>query len=248
MSTSTAPLSTVDEILRFNQHRKRELLKIKFARMAENVFAFFRGTDHLFASHWPALHPGQVGPAILICGDLHLENFGAYQTDDRDFRFDINDFDEALVAPCSFDLVRCTTSILLAAEVWNISPVQASGIALDFLTSYRGAIGEAVRTGTIGEIAPGQGDGPIWDLLGETALGVQSQLLDHHTEHGAHGERRIIRSDDKHPDVGDEKASARARGRGSIWSTDRDPQAYRVLDVTGRIVGIGSLGLGAIPC
>ena len=49
--------------------------------------------------------PLDLGPAILQCGDLHLENFGAYQTDDGEFRFDINDFDEALVAPCSLDLV-----------------------------------------------------------------------------------------------------------------------------------------------
>jgi uncharacterized protein (DUF2252 family) len=243
MSTSTTPLSTVDEILRFNRHRKRDLLKIKFARMAENVFAFFRGTDHLFASHWPALHPDAVGPAILICGDLHLENFGAYQTDDREFRYDVNDFDEALVGPCSLDLVRCTTSILLAAEVWNVSPVQASGIALDYLTSYRGAIHEAVRTGTIGEIAPGQGDGPIWDLLGETALGVQSQLLDHHTERSAHGERRILRSDDKHPDIGDRKAKLVQDAVEAYGQRTKTPKTYRVLDVTGRIGGIGSLGL-----
>ncbi|MBI3836433.1 MAG: DUF2252 family protein [Planctomycetia bacterium] len=243
MSAPGDPLSTVDEILRFNQHRKRELVKIKFARMAENVFAFFRGTDHLFARHWPVLHPDEVGPPRLICGDLHLENFGAYQTDDRDFRYDVNDFDEALVAPCSLDLVRCTTSILLAAEVWNISPVQASGIALDFLTSYRAAVTEAVRTRAIGEIAPGQGDGPIWDLLDETALGVQSQLLDRHTEQGTHGARRIIRSDEKHPEISEKKAQLVREAVEAYGQATATPKAYRVLDVTGRIMGIGSCGL-----
>ena len=77
-----------------NEGRKPELLRRKYRRMGEDLFAFFRGTDHLFAAAWEGLAPVDPGPAILICGDLHLENFGAYRADDGDFVFDINDFDE----------------------------------------------------------------------------------------------------------------------------------------------------------
>jgi uncharacterized protein (DUF2252 family) len=30
---------------------------------------------------------------VLICGDLHLENYGAYRTDEGYFLYDINDYD-----------------------------------------------------------------------------------------------------------------------------------------------------------
>ncbi len=243
MYASPQSLSAVEEILRFNADRKEELLRIKYARMAENVFAFFRGVDHLYAMRWPLVRVRDVGPRILICGDLHLENFGAYQTDDGDFRYDINDFDEALVAPCSLDLVRCTTSILLAAEVWQISAVQAMGTALAFLTCYGTAVVEASHNGQIGEVSLGQGAGPIWDLLGETALGEQTKLLDRHTELNKHGQRRILRSADKHPDISEKKAALIRQAVEQYAHTAPTPEAYRVLDVTGRIMGIGSLGL-----
>ncbi len=243
MHASPKSLSAVDEILRFNADRKEELLKIKYARMSGNVFAFFRGVDHLYATRWPLVRVRDAGPPILICGDLHLENFGAYQTDDGDFRYDVNDFDEALVAPCGLDLVRCTTSILLAAEVWQISAAQATGTALAFLTSYGAAVVQASHGGQTGEVSPGQGTGPIWDLLGETALGEQTKLLDHHTELNKHGQRRILRSADKHPDVSEKKAALVREALDQYARSTPTPEAYRALDVTGRIMGIGNLGL-----
>ena len=45
MHTSPKSFSAVEEILRFNAGRMGELLKIQYVRLAENVFAFFRGAD-----------------------------------------------------------------------------------------------------------------------------------------------------------------------------------------------------------
>src|SRR5260370_34497115 len=87
----------------FNADREPDRVKRKLERLDEGVFPFFRGTDHLFGRPWATLQPEDPGPPILCCGDLHAENFGAYETEEGDFRFAINDFDEALVAPCSFD-------------------------------------------------------------------------------------------------------------------------------------------------
>ena len=88
----------------------------------------------------PISGPPTPGRSIAICGDLHLENFGAYRTDDGELLYDINDFDEAIVGPCSLDLVRCATSILLAAELWRLTPLQASGMVLTYLDNYRATI------------------------------------------------------------------------------------------------------------
>ena len=72
--------AVLEAIVQFNRGRKRKLVRLKLRRMLDDPFTFFRGTNHLFARAWPELHPPEVGPDILICGDLHLENFGAYRT------------------------------------------------------------------------------------------------------------------------------------------------------------------------
>jgi uncharacterized protein (DUF2252 family) len=161
MKTPAARSSVVDEILAFNRDRDAKLVRLKFRRMAKDPFAFFRGTDHLFASYWPRLRPPDVGPSILICGDLHLENFGVYRTDDGDFLFDVNDFDEALVAPSGLDLVRCAASILLAAQIWRLTPVQATRSLLAFLDRYRATVVRSARTGRIRALTVGTARGPI---------------------------------------------------------------------------------------
>jgi uncharacterized protein (DUF2252 family) len=235
--------SVYDEIVQFNGDRQRELVKRKFRRLDESVFTFFRGTDHLFGQAWPSLRARDPGPAIQCSGDLHLENFGACQTEDGDFRFEINDFDEALVAPCSLDLVRCTASILLAGQEWALSPLDATGIALAFLEQYRAAVVESNRTGVIGEIAPRNGDGPVWVLLNATALGTQVSLLDRHTEVKKHGTRQILRSADKRPDISDEQEIQVRQAVEGYGAAKGKAEVYKVLDVTGRIAGIGSLGL-----
>src|SRR5262245_25850695 len=202
MNSPAADESVYDAIVRFNADRVPELVKRKLKRIDESVFDFFRGTDHLFGAAWPSLKPPDPGPAISCCGDLHLENFGAYQSEAGDFRFDINDFDEALVAPCSFDLVRCTASILLAGEEWGLRPLQATGIALAYLDQYATAVDASVKSGTIGEIGPRSGEGPVWDLLGKTATGSQVKLLNREApKKKRNGPRRIKRRPDKHPPV-----------------------------------------------
>ena len=232
-----------DEISRFNSDRDPDLVKRKLKRLDESVFTFFRGTDHLFGRAWPALKSEDPGPPILCCGDLHLENFGICESEAGDFRFEINDFDEALVAPCSFDLVRCTASILLAGEVWGLTPLQATGIALVFLDRYRDAIGEAVKSGVIGEIGPRSGEGPIWDLLNAAAVGTQVKLLDRETKRDKNGTRRIFPDVDRHPPVGQSEASLVRAAVEDFGAAANRPAVYKVLDVTARIAGIGALGL-----
>ncbi len=229
--------------MRFNSDREPALVKRKLKRLDESVFTFFRGTDHLFGRAWPDLRSSDPGPPLLCCGDLHLENFGICESEDGDFRFEINDFDEALVAPCSFDLVRCTASILLAGEVWGLSPLQATGIALVFLDRYRAAVAESAQTGVIGEVAPRNGEGPVWDLLNAAAFGSRAKLLDHETKRDKNGLRKIILSDDKHPKVSRDEADQVRQAVEKYGTTTKTPTVYRVLDVTARIAGIGALGL-----
>jgi uncharacterized protein (DUF2252 family) len=105
------------------------------------------------------------------------------------------------------------------------------------------AVDAAAQTGVLGEVAPGRGKGPVWELLGATMLGSQEELLDQHTTVNKKGERHIRRSEEKHPAVRSERVRLAGEAVESYAKTKEDPKDYRVLDVTGRVAGIGSLGL-----
>ena len=184
MNISNKLSSVLNEVIAFNRDRKPRRVRLKLARMDAGPFAFFRGTVERFARSWPELKPDDPGPAVLLCGDLHLENFGAYRAADGDAYFDINDFDEALVAPCGLDLVRCAASILLAAEEWRLTPLQATGMVLAFLNRYEETVTSVAINRADDLDAPHLGQGAIWELLGETALGTHRRLLDHHRQPG----------------------------------------------------------------
>ncbi len=229
----------LQSILTANAGRKPKLVSLKLQRMNQDAFSFFRGTNHLLAQYWPDLKPPDLGPHLLQCGDLHLENFGAYQTDDGTFLYDINDFDEALVAPCCLDLVRCTASILVAAECWRLTPLAALGMALVFLDRYRETVtSHSLRKDDV----PQMGRGPIWELLGETAQTSQTALLNRNTTIVKGKKREIIVSKTKHPPVGPNRAKRIREALKGYAATRPDPKAYKVLDITGRIAGTGSLG------
>jgi uncharacterized protein (DUF2252 family) len=234
----------VEEIVRANSDRKARWRKLKYRRMREDVFAFFRGTDHLFARAWAdGLRPADPGPSALICGDLHLENFGAYRSEDGGFFFDINDFDEAIVAPCGFDLTRCVASILLASDVWRLPPVQAERVALAFLGRYRAAVAEMADPGVERDLQFGSSHGPIHQLLGRAAANTQARLLSRQIEGRKRGKPRIRRRGGSHPPVGAGREEDLREAIEQYGDGHERRDAYRVLDVSRRVAGIGSLGV-----
>src|SRR4051812_17715226 len=91
-------------ITNYNKHFLPEILPLKYDALAENIFRFYRGTCHLF---YEDLKGVDLPPSPLswICGDLHLENFGSYKGDNGLVYFDLNDFDEGVLAPASWELV-----------------------------------------------------------------------------------------------------------------------------------------------
>ena len=243
MSVATTSAVVVDEIERFNQGLKPKRVRLKLRKMAADPFAFFRGANHLYALAWAELRPPDIGPEILLCGDLHVENFGAYRVEGGEDVFDINDFDEALVGPCSLDLVRCATSLLLAAEGWCLTPLAATGAVLSFLDQYRAAVVGAVATGALGEVVVGREYGPVGALLGARPPGTQLQLLDRHTRATRDGSRRIRRDPAKFPALGKRRFALVRDAIERHGQQTGHPREFRVLDVRARIAGTGSLGL-----
>ena len=117
--------SVLQRITDYNVTREPERLALKYAIMRRNPFSFLRGTCHLFHEDWPREPLLDKTPLAWICGDLHLENFGSYKGDNRLAYFDLNDFDEATLAPCARDLARLITSVLVG---WPGAQAQGAGI------------------------------------------------------------------------------------------------------------------------
>jgi uncharacterized protein (DUF2252 family) len=241
MPDSTTLPSVADRIVAFNQTFKPARVRLKFDRMEAGVFPFFRGTDHLFADYWPMLRPVDLGPEILICGDLHADNFGAFCTDQGKFRFDINDFDEALVASCSFDLVRCVTSIFLAAEAWGWQAFEAMQHARTLVDHYRAELALPAETPSLEADECPLG---LQKLVVATAAINSDEVVARYTSVDKKtGQTLIQRDNDKFPEIRRERLVqirdvVEQYGREQLQSPD-----FHVLDVTGRLAGIGSLGV-----
>jgi hypothetical protein len=90
-------------------------LHLKHEEMRSAVFPFLRATYYRWAQTWAEIC-GDVGnaPRVLAVGDLHVENFGTWRDIEGRLIWGINDFDEAWPLPYSNDLIRLSTSALLA--------------------------------------------------------------------------------------------------------------------------------------
>jgi len=117
-----------------------ELVPIRYGRMLQSPFAFYRGSAGLMAADLAATPTN--GRYVQACGDCHLMNFGGFATPERNLIFDINDFDETLPAPWEWDVKRLAVSFVLAARENGLSDAKARGLAVTCVGSYRKHIAE----------------------------------------------------------------------------------------------------------
>src|ERR1700761_3773697 len=125
-----------DRLTEFNSTRLPDMLKLKYKAMSVDAFSFFRGTCHLFYQDLSAATPLPESPPTWICGDLHLENFGSYKGDDKQEYFDLNDFDEAMLAPAAWEIARMATSIFVAFDNLGLKESEAVKAARMYLDVY----------------------------------------------------------------------------------------------------------------
>ena len=233
----------IDQILADNAGRKPSLVRLKLETMAEGVFCFFRGVNDQFARDWPRLAPLDPGPLVLLCGDLHLENFGAFLTEAGGCRFGINDFDEAYVAPCGVDLVRCGASIILASDEWRLSPTSGAGMVVEFLDSYREEIAASAVSRRVGELTARNVEGTMLELLGPTVVRSRDNLIAQQTRHSKRRGHRMIVRGDRTASIGPKKVEAIREAFRALGAAMPVPQTIELVDATTRIAGLGSLGL-----
>ena len=222
----------------FNSQRDREIVSQKYVKMRKNAFAFFRGTCHLFYRDLPPASILNTAPTVWICGDLHLENFGAYKGDNRQIYFGIDDFDEGVLAPCTWDIARLLTSIFLAVDSLSLKQSDGETLAQIFLDAYTNAI----SAGRIEGIAKANTRGVVADLLEDLKRRKRSDFLDERTE--LIDDHRQLKIDGKKIlAISKEKYQSIARSI-QLWAASQvNPDFFKVLDIGFRVAGTGSLGL-----
>lgn len=109
-----SPRSATEILLAQNADRLPELVPLRFARMLADPFSFYRGSAAVMAADLAA--SPSSGIEIMCCGDAHISNFGIYAAPHRSIVFDLNDFDEAAVAPAEWDVKRLITSVIIGGR------------------------------------------------------------------------------------------------------------------------------------
>jgi uncharacterized protein (DUF2252 family) len=130
-----------------NEGRLENLIPVRHGRMLQSPFAFFRGSAAIQA--YDLDETPRSGIDVQACGDCHLLNFGGFATPERTLVFDINDFDETLLAPFEWDVKRLAASFVVAARWRGFRPAQAREIAVEAVASYRESMRSRAETGVL---------------------------------------------------------------------------------------------------
>jgi uncharacterized protein (DUF2252 family) len=134
---------TLREDHEFRVQNRPEGAQAKFDKLATSAWTFFRGTALLYYRDYAGTD-SQL-PEVFCNGDVHPENFGVMPNQDGAPFFGLNDFDEAAVAPFSWDVKRGATGFHLACRERGMKNRRARPIARAFVDGYFAAMDEFAR-------------------------------------------------------------------------------------------------------
>jgi len=228
-----------ERLIAFNKHLLPEMVQLKYEAMAQNAFRFYRGTCHLFYEDLSNAAPLPLSPVTWICGDLHIENYGSYKGDNKLVYFDMNDFDEALLAPAAYELARMITSIFISFDALDIEAEKALKMAQLYLKTYSATLakGKAIS------IDPRTAKGIVCDFLTAADKSTEKELLKKITV--IKKKKLIYVKDARHFNKLDKKLRQELTSHVNEWivNSNDGPYNYETQGVVFRIVGTGSLGV-----
>jgi uncharacterized protein (DUF2252 family) len=228
-----------ERIIAFNKGRIPKMVRQKVKLMQENMFRFLRGTCHLFYEDLAKDSAFPAGPLGWICGDLHLENFGSYRSSNDQVYFDLNDFDDAMLAPITWELVRMLTSIFIGFESLGIDEQKAVKMAKLFLKSYTAAL----LTGKPDYIEPAIAQGIICDFLTAVSKRKQRNILEKRTTFNKKKVQMLVDNPKHFKLKEDLKKELSLHIKGWLRVDEDSPYNYKVVDGIFRLAGTGSVGL-----
>jgi len=253
-SSTRDPLGVVEEQ---NADRVQELLGLRTERMRQSAFAFYRGTAAIQAADLSS--ETVTGAHVVISGDAHISNFGFYRSPQRTLVFDMNDFDEAAVAPWEWDVKRLIASVVVAARARGASDADAESMAVDTAATYRDgirtfdalpAIERFYRRIDVDDAraqVPPSLEAVVRDARRAAKKRTSSRVVDRVTEIDADGVRRFIEAPPVMTHVLQEQRDAVGGLFEEYLLTTRADVAllfahYRIDDIVRRVVGVGSVG------
>lgn len=249
-----------------NATRVPELVPLRMQRMLASPFAFYRGTAGLMA-----LDLGRdphSGILVASCGDAHISNFGFYASPERQLVFDLNDFDEAAVAPWEWDLKRLVTSVVVGGREAGYAERDIEGVARRAIASYVSVLRRMVRLSPSDRYflhlnvqsarrqMSRDGRRVLRDALAAAERRTSARAIRRTTERDADGKVRFVenpptmvrfRLDEAEHVAGAERAEsvhalfAQYRDTVSI-DIDTVLAQYEPTDLARRVVGVGSVG------
>ncbi|KOG40077.1 DUF2252 domain-containing protein [Streptomyces decoyicus] len=258
----------VDVIERQSALRVPELVPLRYGRMLESPFRFYRGAAALMAADL-ATTPS-TGLRTQLCGDAHLLNFRLLASPERHLMFDINDFDETLPGPWEWDVKRLAASFAIAGRGNGLPEKVRAGIVRAACASYREEMRRYADMRTL-EVWYAHAD--MADVEAEEAheLGSRGRaalartIEEARTRDAVQAYRKLTRRsggqvriaadpplivplDDLLPDVERDRLTDQIRGMvqsyGRTLRSDhrRLLEQYRVVDMARKVVGVGSVG------
>ena len=235
------------------------LVPVRYGRMAISPFTFLRGAALPMAADI-ATGPS-TGIITQLCGDAHLANFGLFASPERDLLFDINDFDETVHGPFEFDLRRLVASLVVAGRSRAFDAHANRHIVHRALHSYRSRMAEYATMRAIDVYYARVDASGILAYANKHARamieGTVKATAHHDAVHelakltsDADGGRRIV----EHPPTLVRLAGVTDAVVGEVLTRYRETlqddrrvllDRYVLTDYVLKVVGVGSVGLGA---
>ena len=233
-------MSNISErLIEFNKNLLPGMVQLKYKAMAQSAFTFYRGTCHIFYEDLAPANAMPPSPLAWICGDLHIENYGSYKGDNRLVYFDINDFDESILAPVTWELSRMLCSILVAFDTLKIRQEEALRMAQLFLKTYSATL----KTGKAISIEPRTAKGIVCTFLEKEANRKMKALLEKRTEIKK-GKRVLSLDHPRHFEI-ERGLKKQLINHVAEWikTCSDGPYNYKVVDAAFRFAGTGSVGI-----
>ncbi|MEV6011941.1 DUF2252 domain-containing protein [Streptomyces sp. NPDC051976] len=261
----TSPVATIEKQ---SATRVPELVPIRYGRMSESPFRFYRGAAAIMAGDLATT--ADSGIRVQLCGDAHMLNFRLLASPERNLVFDINDFDETLPGPWEWDVKRLATSLVIAARENGFTDEERGTIVRTAVRSYRERMRHFAGMRTL-DVWYAKADAQQLEALAATRLNRRErkrmartmakartrdslQAFEKLTEM-VDGQRRItstppavVRIADLMPGLGRDQVEELIRTvvarYGRTLQSDRQHllRQYNMVDMARKVVGVGSVG------
>ena len=240
-----------------NQTRQQDLIGLRWKRMLTDPFAFYRGTAAIMAADLAA--GPSTGLDVVACGDAHLANFGFYASPQRTLVFDLNDFDEAAVAPWEWDVKRLAVSFAMGALQNGHGETGATAAAATAARAYREQLAAMVQLTVLqryyiletvpdraSDTAPKQARRILDDAVAKARKSSSDRVAKQLSTTLEDGSRQFVEDPPVLTRIAVTNEDVQAYVTAYLASVRPDValllSQYRLDDIARRVVGVGSVG------